>query len=70
MSLLLLAGVGVPSLIPLLITLIIFCVVCWLAYYIIQNLAPAPMQHILTAVLVVVAVLVILYYLAGFAGVR
>lgn len=63
--LLTIAGVG---LLTLLIYLIIFCVVLWLFYYVIQNLAPEPFRRILTVVLVVVGVIFLLYFLLGLVG--
>lgn len=63
--LLLLAASGILT---LLIYLIIFCVVAWLAYYIVNNLAPEPFRRILNVVLVVVFVIVLCYFLLGLVG--
>lgn len=65
MLLLLAAGTGIMT---LLIYLIIFCVVAWLAYYIVNNLAPEPMRAILNVVLVVIFVLVLCYFLLSLVG--
>lgn len=60
--------VALGGLLTILIYLIIFCVVMWLLYYIVNSLAPEPFRRILNVVLVVIGVLIILYFLLSLVG--
>lgn len=59
------AGGGILT---ILIYLIVLCLVAWLAYYIVNNLAPEPMRRILNVVLIVIFVIVICYFLLSLVG--
>ena len=48
----------------LLIALLIFCLVVWLAYYIINNVLPEPMRKVATVILVVLVVIVLIGYVS------
>ena len=54
--------------IMLIIWLIVICLVLWLAYYIINNLAPEPFRRVLNVILIVISVLVLIMFLLNYAG--
>jgi len=59
---------AVTGIFNLLIALVILLLIFWLAYFIINRLAPEPMRGILTTILIVLAVLVIIYWLLSLIG--
>ena len=52
----------------LLIWLLIFCLVVFGVYYIINNVLPEPFRRIATVVAVIVLLIVLIYWLSGMAG--
>ena len=54
-----LVGVGI-----VLVSLLIFCLVVWLVYYIITNVLPEPMRHIATVIAVVLVCLILIVWLS------
>jgi len=49
----------------LLISLLIFCLVVWLAWYIINNVLPEPFRHIATVIGVVIIVIILIVWLSN-----
>ena len=54
----------------LLIALLVLCIVCAVAYWLIQNLMPEPMRKFAIAILLVIVVIVLISYLTGNLNMR
>jgi Flp pilus assembly protein protease CpaA len=52
----------------LLIGLLVFAIVCAVAYWIVTNLIPAPAQKWVFAVLLVILAIVLIKFLLGYVG--
>jgi hypothetical protein len=48
----------------LLISFLIFCLVVWLVWYIINNVLPEPFRHVATVIAVVVVVIILILWLS------
>ena len=68
MTLLLLAGLGIGALSMLLIYLLIVLIVVSVIYWLINSFAPEPIKRYAIAVVVVIAVICLIYFLLQLAG--
>lgn len=57
-----------PNIIQLLIWLLIFLIVLSVVYWLINTLAPEPLKKYAIAIVVVLAVIMLLYFLLPYAG--
>lgn len=57
-----------PNLIQMLIWLLIFLIVLSVVYWLINTLAPEPLKKYAIAIVVVIAVIMLLYFLMPYAG--
>jgi hypothetical protein len=54
--------------ITLLIYLIVFCLLFWLFYYVINTLAPEPFRKVMNVILVVVGCIILIFFLLDYAA--